>query len=86
MEDAAILADFRARASSVYHPCGSAAMGRDPASSVVDGRLRVHGIEGLSVADASVFPAIPSANINAPAMMVAARACEFILGERGRPA
>jgi choline dehydrogenase len=45
-------------------------MGRDPASSVVDPKLRVHGIEGLRIADASIFPDIPTGNTNAVAIMV----------------
>jgi len=50
------------------------------ADSVVDGELRVHGIEGLRVVDASVMPQIISANLNAPVQMIAARAADFILG------
>jgi choline dehydrogenase len=56
-------------------------MGND-AMAVVDGEMRVHGIEGLRVVDASVMPAITSANLNAPTQMIAARAADFI---RGRP-
>jgi choline dehydrogenase len=48
----------------------------------VDPRLKVHGIDGLVVADASVFPAVPSGNTNAPTMMVAARAAAFLLEDR----
>jgi choline dehydrogenase len=54
-------------------------MGADQAS-VVDGRLRVRGVEGLRVADASVMPAIASCNTHAPSMMIGARAADFILG------
>ncbi len=54
-------------------------MGPDPADSVVDPRLRVHGLEGLRVADASIFPTIPSGNTNAPAMMVGERAADLML-------
>lgn len=82
--DAEVLADFRQRAGSVYHPCGTCAMGPDPARSVVDSRLRVHGIEGLRVVDASVFPAVTSGNINAPTVMVAEKAADLILEDSRR--
>jgi choline dehydrogenase len=54
-------------------------MGNDPRTSVVDARLRVHGIAGLRVVDASIFPNITSGNINAPTMMVAEKGAEMIL-------
>ena len=54
-------------------------MGTDE-MAVVDGELRVHGIEGLRVVDASVMPQVISANLNAPTQMIAARAADFILG------
>lgn len=79
MADDEILEDFRARASTVFHPVGTCRMGADPAASVVDPRLRAHGLAGLRVADASVFPNVTSANTNAPAMMVARRAADLIL-------
>jgi choline dehydrogenase len=59
-------------------------MGRQPAESVVDPRLRVHGVEGLRVADASIFPTIPSGNTNAPAIMVGERASDLIRGDAGK--
>jgi choline dehydrogenase len=71
--------DFRNRSGTVYHPCGTARMGSDPLVSVVDQRLRVHGIDGLVIADASVFPSIMSGNTNAPTMMVASRAAAWLL-------
>ena len=77
--DAEVLEDFRRRAGSVFHPCGTCAMGPDPAQAVVDARLRVHGIGGLRVVDASVFPALTSGNINAPTLMVAEKAADLIL-------
>ncbi|WP_322044723.1 GMC family oxidoreductase [Paraburkholderia sp. J67] len=70
---------FREEAGSIYHLCGSCAMGDDPASSVVDSALRVHGTARLRIVDASVFPNITSGNINAPTMMLAEKASEAIL-------
>ena len=77
--DADLVADFRQRSGSVYHPVGTCRMGCDPAGATVDARLRLYGIVGLRVADASVFPAIISGNTNAAVMMVAARAASMIL-------
>lgn len=78
--DAAILADIRARAGTVYHPCGTCKMAPRDREGVVDPALRVWGIDGLRVVDASVFPNITSANTNAPTMMTAMRAADLILG------
>jgi choline dehydrogenase len=69
---------IRNNAYSVFHPCGTCRMGPDPSDSVVDHRLRVHGLEGLRIADASIFPTIPSGNTNAPAMMVGERAADLM--------
>ena len=80
--DAELTNDFRNRSGTVYHPCGTARMGTDPATSAVDPRLQVHGIDGLLVADASVFPAVISGNTNAPTMMVASRAAAWLLENR----
>ena len=77
--DEALLADFRARADTVYHPTSTCMMGADPATSVVDARLRVHGVDGLRVVDASVFPTITSGNTNAPTVMVAEKGAAMIL-------
>ncbi|MDE2049555.1 MAG: GMC family oxidoreductase N-terminal domain-containing protein [Gammaproteobacteria bacterium] len=77
--DAEVLQDFRRRAGSVFHPCGTCAMGADATSSVVDSRLRVHGVAKLRVVDASVVPAVTSGNINAPTLMVAEKAADLIL-------
>lgn len=77
-DDAAMLAYFRANSGSIYHLCGSARMGRDAQGAVVDARLRMHGMQGLRIADASVFPQITSGNIHAPVLMVAEKAAAMI--------
>ena len=79
--DEQIIADFRARSGTVYHPCGTCRMGPDAQTSVVDARLRVHGLAGLRVVDASIFPSVISGNTNAPVMMVAAKAASMILAD-----
>ena len=81
--DEDILKDFRTRCGSVYHASCTCAMGPDPASSVVDARLRVHGIAGLRVVDASVFPSVTSGNTNAPVIMVAEKGASMILEDAG---
>ena len=77
--DEAVLADIRARASTVFHPCGTCAMAPREAGGVVDPALRVWGVEGLRVIDASIFPNITSANTNAPTLMTAMKAADIIL-------
>ena len=77
--DAALLDYFRANSGSIYHLCGSCMMGPDETSSVVDTRLRVHGVKGLRIVDASIFPTVTSGNINAPTMMVAEKGAAMIL-------
>ena len=79
LSEAGWIADFRERADTVYHPVSTCMMGRDPAQAVVDHRLRVHGIEGLRVIDASVFPTITSGNTNAPTVMVAEKGAAIVL-------
>lgn len=74
-----IVADIRARASSVFHPVGTCRMGPDPRDAVVDARLRAYGIAGLRIVDASVFPTLTSGNTNTPVLMVAERGAEWIL-------
>jgi choline dehydrogenase len=77
--DDQLLADFRLRAGTVYHPVGTCRMAANPECGAVDSRLRVFGIEGLRVVDASVFPTIVSGNVNAPVMMAAAKGAAMIL-------
>jgi choline dehydrogenase len=79
--DEALIDDIRSRSYSVFHPAGTCRMGPDPATSVVDARLRVHGIGGLRVIDASIFPTVPSGNINAPCIMTGAKGADLILQE-----
>ncbi len=79
LDAAGLLADFRARAATVYHPVSTCRMGAHSEDSVVDPALRVHGIAGLRVVDASVFPTVTSANTNAPTLMVAQKAADLIL-------
>jgi choline dehydrogenase len=81
LDDAGLVADFRDRAATVYHPVGTCRMGTDPRDSVVDPSLRVHGVHGLRVVDASVFPTVTSANTNAPTLMVAQKAADLILAD-----
>ena len=77
--DEALLEDFRSRADTVYHPTSTCMMGPDPATAVVDPRLRVYGVQGLRVIDASVFPTITSGNTNAPTVMVAEKGAVMVL-------
>jgi choline dehydrogenase len=79
MRDAELLKLFRDTAATVFHPCGTCAMGDDPQTSVLNADLKVHGIQGLRVIDASVFPNITSGNTNAPSIMVGMRGADLIL-------
>jgi choline dehydrogenase len=79
VSDDAMLDYFRQASGSIYHLCGSCAMGPDASRSVVDARLRVHGIANLRVIDASIFPNITSGNINAPTMMVAEKGADLVI-------
>ncbi|MGE7990662.1 GMC family oxidoreductase [Pseudomonas sp. NPDC089554] len=78
-DDESMLRYFRENCGSIYHLCGSCAMGSDPDTSVVDARLAVHGLAGLRIVDASVFPNVTSGNTNAAVMMVAEKAADLIL-------
>ncbi|MEH6631213.1 MAG: GMC family oxidoreductase N-terminal domain-containing protein [Halopseudomonas aestusnigri] len=79
MTDAELLENFRARAGTVFHPSCTCRMGRDENDSVLDARLRVHGIRGLRVVDASAFPNVTSGNTNAPTIMLATKAAKMVL-------
>lgn len=83
--DAQIVQFIRRKAETIYHPVGTCKMGRD-AMAVVDDTLKVHGIDGLRVADASIMPTLIGGNTNAPALMIAEKAAELILAERTAPA
>ncbi len=77
--DAEIEADIRAQAGTVFHPSCTCRMSPTTIDGVVDNRLRVHGVRGLRVVDASIFPTVTSGNLNAPSMMVGAKGAEMIL-------
>ena len=79
--DAALDAFIRDHVESAYHPCGTARMGRrDDPRAVVDPHGRVIGVDGLRVADSSIFPRIPNGNLNAPSIMVGEKIADHILG------
>jgi len=79
--DADLAAFIRRKAETVYHPVGTCRMGND-ADAVVDSELRVRGIAGLRVVDASTMPCLPGGNTNAPTIMIAERAADLITGAR----
>lgn len=74
-----LLADARARASTVFHPVSTCRMGPDAHSSVLNARLQVHGLQRLRVIDASAFPALTSGNTNAPTLMLAEKGADLVL-------
>ncbi|HET9074081.1 MAG TPA: GMC family oxidoreductase N-terminal domain-containing protein [Solirubrobacteraceae bacterium] len=78
--DAAIEDNIRRRLMLIYHPVGTCRMSDTHAEAVVDSQLRVHGIDGLRVVDASIMPIIPGGNTHAPTVMVAERAADLITG------
>jgi choline dehydrogenase len=84
-DEAALKAYVRRTSSTVHHPAGTCRMGAD-AASVVDPELRVRGVAGLRVADASIFPVLVGGNTNAPVVMVAEKAADMILGRPALPA
>jgi choline dehydrogenase len=77
--DEDLAAFVRRKAETIYHPVGTCRMGND-ADAVVDTELRVRGVAGLRVVDASVMPCLPGGNTNAPTIMIAERAADFMLG------
>jgi choline dehydrogenase len=79
VSDEALIDDFRSRSGTVYHPSCTCRMGPDPATSVVDAGLRVHGVGALRVIDASAFPNIIAGNTNAPAMLMGWKGAEAVL-------
>jgi choline dehydrogenase len=81
--DAQLIEDIRNNADTVFHPCGTCRMGPDPHNNVVDNELKVHGLEGLRVVDASIFPNVVCGNINAATIMVGEKAADLILSEHG---
>jgi len=76
-DDAQIEAFIRGHADTIYHPVGTCRMGSGPLD-VVDARLRVHGMQGLRVVDASIMPSIIGGNTNAPTIMIAEKAADMI--------
>jgi choline dehydrogenase len=78
--DADLIADFRQRSGTVYHPSCTCRMGPGAMTSVVNPHLQVHGIQNLRVCDASIFPSLIAGNTNAPSMMMGWRGAEIILG------
>ena len=82
-DDAALDAVIREHAESAYHPCGTCRMGRrDDPLAVVDAEGRVIGVDGLRVADSSLFPRITNGNLNAPSIMVGEKISDAVLGRR----
>jgi choline dehydrogenase len=81
MDDAALDDFIREHAESAYHPCGTCRMGAaDDATAVVDPALRVIGVDGLRVADSSIFPRVTYGNLNAPSIMTGEKAADHVLG------
>ena len=80
-DDNEMLSHFKENATSIYHPCGTCKMDKDPSKGVVSDHFKVHGLENLWILDASVFPNITSGNINAPVMMLANLGSKIIIDQ-----
>ena len=79
-DDDSLLNWVRQTAETTYHPIGTCKMGSD-AMAVVDERLRVHGIDGLRIADASIMPTLTSGNTNAPSIMIGEKCSKMMLAD-----
>ncbi len=82
-DDEGLIQHIREQGGTVFHPAGSCRMGNDPMTSVVGAELKVHNLAGLRIADASIFPTMPSGNLNAPAIMVGEKASDLVLDSWG---
>jgi choline dehydrogenase len=80
LDDATLRHEIRRRCNTLFHPVGTCKMGSD-ADAVVDAKLRVHGLRGLRVVDASIMPTIVGGNTNAPTIMIAEEAADLIRAE-----
>ena len=78
--DEAIVHYIRGHCTTLYHPSSTCRMGTDAMAVVDPSNMKVHGLEGLRIADASVIPRMVSSNINAPTIMIAERAARMIIG------